>query len=200
MVPLAVPRRAVRSMRASISRSIRQFTAKAAAASIQIPRVAATTRPASGSPGVARNMPITAQNTASCVTRGFVSTRYCRSRLCACWLSVVLGNSLLGNIVKTCAQGRAGQNQPGCAPVVEHSDGQWPFKEDGGQPCKKLSCQQCQNQAGRAAQAGGSVEQAGERAEPDKDEESEIAVYPVNAGERILRNHFARGQLTQGAQ
>jgi len=35
----------------------------------------------SGKTGVAKNMPITAQNTANCVTRGFVSTKYWRKRL-----------------------------------------------------------------------------------------------------------------------
>jgi len=81
IVPLAVARLAVRNMRASICCSIRQFTANAAAASSQMPMVAATTLPISGKPGVARNMPITAQNTASCVTRGLVSTRYWRHKL-----------------------------------------------------------------------------------------------------------------------
>ncbi len=53
--------------------------AKAAAASSQMPTVPATTRPRSGRPGLARNMPITAQKTASWVTRGLVSTRYWRA-------------------------------------------------------------------------------------------------------------------------
>jgi hypothetical protein len=38
------------------------------------------TRLASGNSGVAKNIPMTAQNTANCVTRGFVSTRYWRKR------------------------------------------------------------------------------------------------------------------------
>jgi hypothetical protein len=35
----------------------------------------------SGKTGVAKNIPMTAQNTANCVTRGFVSTKYWRKRL-----------------------------------------------------------------------------------------------------------------------
>ncbi|MOA50042.1 hypothetical protein D3C78_1730110 [compost metagenome] len=79
IVPRAVARRAVRSMRASTSCSIRQLMAKAAAASSQMPMVPNSTRRISGMPGTARNMPMTAQNTASCVTRGLVSTRYWRN-------------------------------------------------------------------------------------------------------------------------
>ena len=60
-------------MRASSSRSTRQLTANAAPASSQMPTVAATRRCTGGKPGTARNMPITAQKTASCVTRGFVN-------------------------------------------------------------------------------------------------------------------------------
>jgi hypothetical protein len=40
--------------------------------------VAATTFCMSGNPGTAKNMPMTAQKTASCVTRGLVSTKYWR--------------------------------------------------------------------------------------------------------------------------
>jgi hypothetical protein len=68
-------------MRASMRCSIRQFTAKAAAASNQIPMVPAITFCKSGIVGVAKNIPMTAQNTANCVTRGFVSTKYWRKRL-----------------------------------------------------------------------------------------------------------------------
>jgi hypothetical protein len=57
------------------------LTAKAAAASNQIPIVPAITFCMSGKTGVAKNIPMTAQNTASCVTRGFVSTKYWRKRL-----------------------------------------------------------------------------------------------------------------------
>jgi hypothetical protein len=81
IVPVAVARRAVRNIRASTRCSIKQLTAKAAAANNQIPIVPAITFCISGKVGVARNMPITAQKTASCVTRGFVSTRYCLKRL-----------------------------------------------------------------------------------------------------------------------
>src|SRR5207249_1331345 len=79
--PRAIGRRAVRAMRESISRSTRQLTANAAPASSQIPTVAATTVFQSGRSGVARNMPMTAQNTASCVTRGLVSAQYWAMRL-----------------------------------------------------------------------------------------------------------------------
>ncbi|MNT59765.1 hypothetical protein D3C72_1973020 [compost metagenome] len=79
IVPRAVARRAVRSIRASTSCSIRQLMANAAAASSQMPTVPNSTRRMSGMPGAARNMPITAQNTASCVTRGLVRTRYWRN-------------------------------------------------------------------------------------------------------------------------
>ena len=41
-----------------------------------MPAVAATTTCQFGSSGVARNMPMTAQKTASCVTRGLVSAQY----------------------------------------------------------------------------------------------------------------------------
>src|SRR5690554_6891976 len=148
MVPRAVPRRAVRSMRASSSRSIRQFTAKAAAASSQIPTVAATTSPASGSPGLARNMPITAQNTANCVTRGFVSTRYCRSRLCDCRLRVVMGCSLLGYLVEAGTNCDGRQYQTCGAAVVQHGDRKRPFEENCRQAGEKLREQQKKNQSG----------------------------------------------------
>src|SRR5690606_5505462 len=159
MVPRAVARRAVRSMRASISRSIRQFTAKAAAANIQMPSVAATTLPASGSPGVARNMPITAQNTASWVTRGLVSTRYCRSRLCDCGLSVVMGYSLLGTIIKASTNCGAGQDQAGSAAVMQYGDGQWPFKENCCQTGEPLCREQGNDEPRRASQSGGAQHQ-----------------------------------------
>ncbi|MNS76776.1 hypothetical protein D3C72_1103320 [compost metagenome] len=76
MSPMAIGRRAVRAMRASISRSARQLTANAAPASSQIPMVPNTTARQSGNSSLARNMPMTAQNTASCVTRGLVSAQY----------------------------------------------------------------------------------------------------------------------------
>lgn len=77
MVPCAVARRRVLNMRASISCSIRQLMAKAAAASSQIPKVPATTTLAGGNPLEAKNIPMTAQKTANWVTRGLVSTQYC---------------------------------------------------------------------------------------------------------------------------
>ena len=54
--------------------------AKAAPASNQIPSVAASTRAGDGSGSAASSMPITAQNSASCVTRGLVNCQYCRAR------------------------------------------------------------------------------------------------------------------------
>ena len=79
--PLAVARRAVRAMRASISPSTRQLTANAAPVSSQIPTVAAAIKRQLGAPSVASNMPITAQNTASLVTRGLVNDQYWAIRL-----------------------------------------------------------------------------------------------------------------------
>jgi hypothetical protein len=91
--------------RASTCCSIRQFMAKAAAANSQIPSVAAKTRLASGNSGVAKNIPITAQNTANCVTRGFVSTRYWRKRPGAAAVVLVMIEILIrvGLIVPTSA-------------------------------------------------------------------------------------------------
>ena len=80
MVPAAVPRLAVRSILASTCCSIKQLMAKAAAANNQIPTVAQATLDRSGKPGVARNIPITAQKTANWVTRGLVSTQYWRNK------------------------------------------------------------------------------------------------------------------------
>src|SRR5690606_22953422 len=117
-----------------------------------MPIVAATTVPASGSPGVARNMPITAQNTASCVTRGFVRTIYCRSRLCGGMLSVIMGDSLLGNIIKAGADRGAGQHQAGGAAVVQYSDRKRPFEENGGQAGEQLRRQQGEHQPRRPSQ------------------------------------------------
>ena len=71
--PLAVGRQAVRVMRVSICCSTRQLNAAAAAATSQMPAVAASVGTSGGQPGTARNMPITAQNTISCTTRGLVS-------------------------------------------------------------------------------------------------------------------------------
>ena len=71
--PVAVGRQAVRFIRASMRCSTRQLNAAAAAATSQMPTIAAIATRQSGMPGVASSMPITAQNTISCTTRGFVS-------------------------------------------------------------------------------------------------------------------------------
>src|SRR5690606_36336900 len=197
MLPRAVARRDVRSMRASISRSIRQFTAKAAAASSQMPNVPATTIPGSGSPGVARNMPITAQNTASCVTRGFVSTRYCRSRLCGCRLSVVMGNSLLGNVIQARTYRCACQDQACRATVMQHGNQQRPFKEDRGEAREELRHEQRQDQACGPAQGGGAPQRQWQAAQPYEDQQGKVAMYPVDAGQSVLGNDFARRQFAQ---
>jgi hypothetical protein len=78
--PFAVGRHAVRAIFASIFSSTRQLKAAAAAATSQMPAVANSTRSRSGQPGSASSMPMTAQKTISCTTRGFVSERYWRSR------------------------------------------------------------------------------------------------------------------------
>ena len=71
---MAVGRQAVRAMRASICCSTRQLNAAAAPATSQMPTVAASSdAPVGGKPGVASSMPITAQKTISCTTRGLVS-------------------------------------------------------------------------------------------------------------------------------
>ena len=75
--PLAEGRQAVRRIIASILRSTRQLMAKAAPANSQMPTAPPISTGQGTMPGVARNMPITAQNTASCVTRGLVSAAYC---------------------------------------------------------------------------------------------------------------------------
>ena len=74
--PRAVGRHAVRFMRASMPCSIRQLKAAAAPATNQMPMQAATARTPSsavGTPGTASSMPMTAQKTMSCTTRGLVS-------------------------------------------------------------------------------------------------------------------------------
>jgi hypothetical protein len=45
-----------------------------------MPSDAASSNLSEGNVGVAKNMPITAQNTANWVTRGLVSTQYCCTR------------------------------------------------------------------------------------------------------------------------
>src|SRR3989344_4591113 len=77
--PLAVGRQAVRFIRASMPCSIRQLKAAAEPATSQMPMQAATALSASaavGMPGTASSMPMTAQKTMSCTTRGLVSTWY----------------------------------------------------------------------------------------------------------------------------
>ena len=56
-----------------------------------MPSVAKNTVAGGGNPGTARNMPITAQKTMSCTTRGLVSARNCLNRTSAS-ASVVMGN------------------------------------------------------------------------------------------------------------
>ena len=71
--PVAVARHAVRAILASMRCSTRQLNAAAAAATSQIPTVAASAVRHSGTPGVASSIPMTAQKTMSCTTRGLVS-------------------------------------------------------------------------------------------------------------------------------
>ena len=72
--PLGSGRRRVRAISASTFCSTRQLNAAAAPATRAMPIVAKNTTPAGGSPGVARNMPMTAQKTISDTTRGLVSS------------------------------------------------------------------------------------------------------------------------------
>ncbi|MNT32768.1 hypothetical protein D3C72_1686660 [compost metagenome] len=74
--PRAVGRQAVRFILASMPFSTRQLNAAAAPATSQMPRQASTPRCTSahdGRPGTASTMPMSAQNTISCTTRGLVS-------------------------------------------------------------------------------------------------------------------------------
>src|ERR1700686_890934 len=88
--PRADGRHAVRRIMASIFCSIRQLMANAAPASSQIPTVPPINTVHGTMPGVERNIPITAQKTASCVTRGLVNAMYCERRLPEGEISVVL--------------------------------------------------------------------------------------------------------------
>ena len=81
--PRGSGRRRVRAISASIFCSTRQLNAAAAPATSAMPTVAKNTMRGGGSPGVARNMPITAQKTISDTTRGLVSARKCRKRISA---------------------------------------------------------------------------------------------------------------------
>ena len=89
--PAGRGRQRVRSILASIFCSTRQLTAAAAPATSAMPTVAKKTLSAGGSPGTARNMPITAQKTISDTTRGLVSARNCRKRLSASARVVMVG-------------------------------------------------------------------------------------------------------------
>lgn len=74
--PRAVGRQAVRFIFASMPFSTRQLNAAAAPATSQMPMqatAASFTSPHDGSPGMASTIPISAQNTISCTTRGLVS-------------------------------------------------------------------------------------------------------------------------------
>jgi hypothetical protein len=74
--PLAVGRQAVRFIFASMLCSTMQLKAAAAPATSQMPRHATAMRTSwsgAGQPGTASTMPISAQNTISCTTRGLVS-------------------------------------------------------------------------------------------------------------------------------
>ncbi len=74
--PRAVGRHAVRFMRESMPFSTRQLNAAAAPATSQMPMQASRPRCRSapvGTPGTARTMPMRAQKTISCTTRGLVS-------------------------------------------------------------------------------------------------------------------------------
>ena len=74
--PLAVGRQAVRRILASMPCSTMQLNAAAAPATSQIPAQAKPIKRSSGqpgTPGTAKTMPIRAQNTMSCTTRGLVS-------------------------------------------------------------------------------------------------------------------------------
>ena len=74
--PLAVGRQAVRFILASIPCSTMQLNAAAAPATSHTPRQASAMWPscaALGRPGTASTMPISAQKTMSCTTRGLVS-------------------------------------------------------------------------------------------------------------------------------
>lgn len=88
--PRADGRHEVRRIFASIFCSTRQLIANAAPASSQMPTVPPISTVHGTMPGVDRNMPMTAQNTASCVTRGLVRAMYWETRLPGVWERVVL--------------------------------------------------------------------------------------------------------------
>ncbi len=71
--------------------------AAAAPATSAMPIVPKSTGSAGGIPGAARNMPITAVNTISATTRGFVNSRYCRN------IEVCVANSVVPVGLRNCA-------------------------------------------------------------------------------------------------
>ena len=71
----------MRTILLSIACSTRQLNAAAALDTSQMPKVAGSAKASLGHPGSASSMPITAQNTMSCTTRGLVSAMYCRQRV-----------------------------------------------------------------------------------------------------------------------
>jgi hypothetical protein len=74
--PLAVGRQDVRFILASMPFSTRQLNAAAAPATSQMPMPASSAwrrSAGAGMPGTASTMPMTAQNTINCTTRGLVS-------------------------------------------------------------------------------------------------------------------------------
>ena len=75
---MAEGRHEVRRILASTTCSIKQFTAKAAPANSQMPTTPPINMRYGTIPGVAKNIPITAQKTANCVTLGLVKTQYWR--------------------------------------------------------------------------------------------------------------------------
>src|SRR5436190_1383703 len=88
-------------MTLSILRSTRQLIAAAAPATSAMPTVAKNTVCGGGSPGTARNMPMTAQNTMSDTTRGLVRATYWRIRFSVSVAEIIddrqtRGSGLLG--------------------------------------------------------------------------------------------------------
>src|SRR5690625_1231365 len=134
MVPRAVARRAVRAMRASTSCSIRQLMANAAAANNQIPMVASNTRRGLGKPGLAKNMPITAQKTANWVTRGLVKTQYLRSNGLSGKESAAMASPMrvVMNSVQANDYGDANNNQRCRSSIMQYSYYKWPVQKNCG--------------------------------------------------------------------
>ena len=89
------------------------------------------------------------------------------------------------------------QRQAGRPAIVQHRDQKRPLEEDGGQPGQQLRAQQRQHQRGRSAQPGLGAQAPGQHAQVGEHHEGEIAMDPVDRGERRLRDHFAGRQLAQ---